>query len=93
MGQPAAAHRQPGKRLDKRFRRLRVSSDCARGSVRSRAERIGPRLRRNGIDHIEDVGRCTYGESREFFSYRGSTHRGEPDYGRHVNAIAIASDS
>jgi YfiH family protein len=54
---------------------------------------IAARLRRNGIDHIEDVGRCTYGESREFFSYRGSTHRGEPDYGRHVNAIAIASDS
>ena len=24
-----------------------------------------------------------------FFSYRRTTHRGEPDYGRHVNAIAL----
>jgi YfiH family protein len=51
---------------------------------------IAARLRSCGIDHIEDVGRCTYGEPLEFFSYRGSTHRGEPDYGRHVNAIALS---
>jgi YfiH family protein len=51
---------------------------------------IAARLRARGIDHIEDVGRCTYGEPLEFFSYRGSTHRGEPDYGRHVNAIALS---
>ena len=51
---------------------------------------IAARLRRCGIAHIEDIGRCTYGEPGEFFSYRGSTHRGEPDYGRHVNAIALA---
>ena len=25
-----------------------------------------------------------------FFSYRRSVHRGEPDYGRHINAIALA---
>jgi YfiH family protein len=51
---------------------------------------IAARLRRCGIDHIEDLGRCTYAEPREFFSYRGSTHRGEPDYGRHVNGIALS---
>jgi YfiH family protein len=51
---------------------------------------IAARLRGCGIAHIEDVGRCTYAEPREFFSYRASTHRGEPDYGRHVNAIALA---
>jgi YfiH family protein len=51
---------------------------------------IAARLRGCGIDHIEDVGRCTYEEPLEFFSYRGSTHRGEPDYGRHVNAIALS---
>ena len=28
-----------------------------------------------------------------FFSYRRATHRGEPDYGRHVNAIALAIKS
>jgi YfiH family protein len=54
---------------------------------------IAARLRRCGVDHIEDIGRCTYGEPREFFSYRGSTHRGEPDYGRHVNGIALLEDA
>lgn len=51
---------------------------------------IAARLARNGILHIEDVGHCTYSSPSEFFSYRGSCRRGEPDYGRHVNAIALA---
>jgi polyphenol oxidase len=51
---------------------------------------IAARLRRCGIERIEDIGRCTYGEPAEFFSYRASTHRGEPDYGRHVNGIALS---
>jgi YfiH family protein len=53
---------------------------------------ITARLRGYGIGHIEDAGRCTYGEPQDFFSYRASTHRGEPDYGRHVNAIALADN-
>ncbi len=51
---------------------------------------IAARLQRCGIAQIEDIGRCTYGSPGEFFSYRGSTHRGEPDYGRHINAIALS---
>jgi YfiH family protein len=51
---------------------------------------IAARLRCQGIDRIEDLGRCTYASPAEFFSYRGSSHRGEPDYGRHVNAIVLA---
>jgi len=51
---------------------------------------IAARLRGCGIARIEDIGRCTYAEPPVFFSYRGTTHRGEPDYGRHVNAIALA---
>ena len=51
---------------------------------------IAERLRGCGIAQIEDVGCCTYGAPQDFFSYRASTHRGEPDYGRHVNAIALA---
>jgi YfiH family protein len=53
---------------------------------------IAARLRRCGVERIEDVGRCTYGEPGAFFSYRGSTHRGEPDYGRHVNGIALSEE-
>lgn len=54
---------------------------------------IAARLRGAGIARIEDTGRCTYGEPQLFFSYRGTTHRGEPDYGRHINAIALAQAS
>ena len=53
---------------------------------------ITARLKGCGIAHIEDIGRCTYGEPGTFFSYRAATHRGEPDYGRHVNGIALAQD-
>jgi len=50
---------------------------------------IAARLDRAGIDRIADVGLCTYADPR-FFSYRRATHRGEPDYGRHINVIALA---
>jgi copper oxidase (laccase) domain-containing protein len=51
---------------------------------------IAARLARAGIGHINDLGRCTYAEPQTFFSYRRSVHRREPDYGRHLNAIALA---
>jgi polyphenol oxidase len=35
------------------------------------------------------VGRCTYGEPDEFFSYRRTTHHGETDYGRQLSAIVL----
>ena len=35
------------------------------------------------------VGRCTYVEEEHFFSFRRTTHRGEPDYGRLISAIAL----
>jgi hypothetical protein len=51
---------------------------------------IASRLSDAGIAGIEDIDRCTYAEPERFFSFRRTTHRGEPDYGRHVNAIALA---
>jgi copper oxidase (laccase) domain-containing protein len=39
---------------------------------------------------IEDLAQCTYADADRFYSFRRTTHRGEPDYGRHVNAIALA---
>ena len=50
---------------------------------------IKARLERADIKGVEDLGLCTYAEPARFFSYRRTTHRGEPDYGRHVNAIAL----
>jgi hypothetical protein len=51
---------------------------------------IAARLARAGIGAIEDLGACTYADPQRFFSFRRTTHRGEPDYGRHVNAIVLA---
>jgi polyphenol oxidase len=50
---------------------------------------IAARLTAAGIRHVEDLGHCTYADPSRFFSYRRSTHRDEPDYGRHINAIAL----
>jgi YfiH family protein len=33
------------------------------------------------------TGHCTYQDSEKFFSYRRSTHLGEPDYGRQISVI------
>lgn len=50
---------------------------------------IAARLTLAGIHQVEDVGLCTYADDGRFFSFRRTTHRAEPDYGRHVNAIAL----
>jgi hypothetical protein len=44
---------------------------------------------RAGVAQFEDLGLCTYAEPERFYSYRRTTQSGEPDYGRHVNAIAL----
>jgi YfiH family protein len=50
---------------------------------------VAAQLDRAGVDRVEDLDICTYADAR-FFSYRRATHRAEPDYGRHINAIALA---
>ena len=50
---------------------------------------IAARVRAAGVGHFEDLDLCTYAEPDRFFSYRRATHRGEADYGRHINAIAL----
>ncbi|WOH67386.1 peptidoglycan editing factor PgeF [Bradyrhizobium sp. BWA-3-5] len=49
---------------------------------------IRMRLENAGILMIDDIGIDTYSDER-FYSYRRSVHRKEPDYGRHVHAIAL----
>jgi polyphenol oxidase len=49
---------------------------------------VAGRLDRAGLERVEDLALCTYRDDR-FFSYRRATHRREPDYGRHINAIAL----
>ncbi len=53
---------------------------------------VASRLARAGVNQVQDLGLCTYGDPARFFSYRRTTHRAEPDYGRHVNAIALTGE-
>jgi YfiH family protein len=53
---------------------------------------IAARLVRAEVMSVEDVGVCTYADAERFYSYRRMTHLGESDYGRHLNAIALAAD-
>ena len=50
---------------------------------------IASRVQQAGVAKFEDLGLCTYAEPERFYSFRRSTHQGEPDYGRHINAIAL----
>jgi YfiH family protein len=50
---------------------------------------VAARLIGAQITTIDDIGRCTYADPTSFFSYRRATHKGEADYGRHINAIAL----
>ncbi len=50
---------------------------------------IGHRLRAAGIGRFDNLALDTYADEARFFSYRRATHRGEPDYGRLISAIAL----
>jgi len=52
---------------------------------------IGMRLRGAGLGTVGDLALCTYADPARFFSYRRTTHAGEPDYGRLLHAITIAA--
>ncbi|PZU94144.1 MAG: peptidoglycan editing factor PgeF [Chelatococcus sp.] len=51
---------------------------------------IALRAQEAGIGRFVDLELCTYADEARFFSYRRTTHRGEPDYGRLISAIALA---
>ena len=46
-------------------------------------------LAQAGIQNIHAMGLDTYSNDEEFYSYRRTTHAGEPDYGRQISAIVI----
>ncbi|ASP34002.1 peptidoglycan editing factor PgeF [Labrenzia sp. VG12] len=50
---------------------------------------ITARLASLGLKTVSDMALCTYSDEQRFFSYRRTTHRREPDYGRQISAIAI----
>ncbi|HSP49326.1 MAG TPA: peptidoglycan editing factor PgeF [Pseudolabrys sp.] len=70
--------------------RLFVASERADHAMFDLAGYITNRVQRAGVVNFEDLGLCNYAEPERFFSYRRTTKQGEPDYGRHINAIALA---
>jgi len=94
--------RQPSYEVGPEFVQRFVTADDRNGRFFVNATRIGyamfdlpgyirSRLERAEIASVEDLDLCTYADPARFFSYRRTTHRGEPDYGRHINAIALVT--
>jgi YfiH family protein len=91
---------QPNYEVGPEFVTRFVSADAANARFFKTSERAGHALfdlngyiaaciQRAGIVKYEDLGLCTYAEPERFYSFRRSTHRSEPDYGRHINAITL----
>jgi YfiH family protein len=53
---------------------------------------IVARLEVAGVGRVGNLGLCTYADDARFYSYRRATHRGEPDYGRLLSAIALVGE-
>lgn len=51
------------------------------------------RLERAGIQRAEALGLDTYSDPDRFYSYRRSTHRNEPSYGRQISMIGLRPKS
>jgi YfiH family protein len=50
---------------------------------------VAQRLKDASVESVEILDVCTYAREDEFFSYRRTTHRKEPDYGRELSAIML----
>jgi YfiH family protein len=50
---------------------------------------VASRLAQAGVSRTEALGQDTYSQPDLFYSYRRSTHRGEPTYGRQISLIAL----
>jgi len=50
---------------------------------------VADRLAAAGVRDVERLSVCTYARPDDFFSFRRTTHRREPDYGRDISAIML----
>jgi len=50
---------------------------------------IASRIAAAGVGQVTITGHDTFADQDSFFSYRRTTHAGEPDYGRQISAISI----
>lgn len=50
---------------------------------------VAMRLANAGVRHVVALGIDTYPDAERWFSYRRTTHKAEPDYGRQISIIAL----
>jgi YfiH family protein len=50
---------------------------------------VAMRLANSGVRHVVALGIDTYPDAKRWFSYRRTTHKAEPDYGRQMSVIAL----
>lgn len=63
-----------------------------RGSLQFDLEAfVAARLAAAGVQQVEAPGLDTYSLDDRYYSYRRSTHRGEPDYGRQISLIGLSA--
>lgn len=74
---------------DPDFGRFFVASPVEMHSLFDLPAFIAMRCSKAGVTQFEDLGLDTYADESRFYSYRRTTHRGEPDYGRLVAAITV----
>jgi YfiH family protein len=74
---------------DASYERFFAPSPNAGHAMFDLAGLIRLRLERAGVGQIDDLGLDTYADEKRFFSYRRTTHRREPDYGRQIAAISL----
>ena len=52
---------------------------------------VAARLTAAGLGQVDAMGIDTYANEADYFSYRRTTHRAEPDYGRQLSAIGLSA--
>ncbi len=50
---------------------------------------VSDRLGSMGLGQIDNTKLCTYADEKRFYSFRRTTHAGEPDYGRQISSITL----
>jgi YfiH family protein len=70
------------------WRRFFVASEKSGHSMFDLPGLTVSRLSAAGVE-AENLDICTYADEENYFSYRRTTHRQEPDYGRQISAIMI----
>ena len=85
--------------VDAGFRDRFVAEDPSHDSffARGRADRfqfdlegfVAMRLAAAGVQQVAALGIDTYPDATRWFSYRRTTHAGEPDYGRQISLITL----